>query len=428
MHTSIIDSDLIRKQFPILSRRINGFPLIYLDNAASSQKPIQVRKKEEHFLDYFYSSIHRGSNILSDQSTEQVESVRYQISKFINASDRSEIVFTKNTTESINLVAYSYVKKFIHSGDNIIISQMEHHSNIVPWYILSNQVGFEIRILPINKEGEIDLKNLKKMIDSKTKFLSVTHMSNVLGTINPVRKIIECAKKFSDMKNSKLRVLIDGAQYISHYPVDVQRIDCDFYVFSGHKMYGPTGIGILYGKKKILNQLDPWQSGGGMVKEMDISYTSFDQKHKIKSITYEKSPWKFESGTINVVGIIGLGEALKYISEIGYENISRYEEDLIRYTYYKLKEIRSIRLYGTLKKRKSIISFNIGRCHSYDIGRFLDLYSISIRTGHHCAIPLMNFYGVSSMCRISFAIYNQKKEIDFLVEKLKYVEKLLSRE
>ncbi|ADD79407.1 SufS family cysteine desulfurase [Candidatus Riesia pediculicola] len=428
MHTSIIDSDLIRKQFPILSRRINGFPLIYLDNAASSQKPIQVRKKEEHFLDYFYSSIHRGSNILSDQSTEQVESVRYQISKFINASDRSEIVFTKNTTESINLVAYSYVKKFVHSGDNIIISQMEHHSNIVPWYILSNQVGFEIRILPINKEGEIDLKNLKKMIDSKTKFLSVTHMSNVLGTINPVRKIIECAKKFSDMKNSKLHVLIDGAQYISHYPVDVQRIDCDFYVFSGHKMYGPTGIGILYGKKKILNQLDPWQSGGGMVKEMDISYTSFDQKHKIKSITYEKSPWKFESGTINVVGIIGLGEALKYISEIGYENISRYEEDLIRYTYYKLKEIRSIRLYGTLKKRKSIISFNIGRCHSYDIGRFLDLYSISIRTGHHCAIPLMNFYGVSSMCRISLAIYNQKKEIDFLVEKLKYVEKLLSRE
>ncbi|ARC53427.1 SufS family cysteine desulfurase [Candidatus Riesia pediculischaeffi] len=425
MKISTLDRSCIRKQFPILKRRINGFPLIYLDNASSSHKPMQVREREERFLNYYYSAVHRGTHVLSEKSTEQVELVRHQISKFINATDRSEIIFTKNTTEGINLIANVYAQQFISYGDNMIISQMEHHSNIIPWYILSSKIGFKIRILPIKEDGTINLEILRTMIDSKTKFLSITHMSNVLGTVNPIREIIECARKVSEIKGSNLRVLVDGAQYISHYPVDVRDIDCDFYVFSGHKVYGPTGIGILYGKKEVLNQLNPWQGGGGMVKTMNVHRA--EKGYEIKNVLYEESPWKFESGTINIVGIIGLGEALNYISEIGYKEIFHHENELTQYAYHKLKEIGSICLYGPLKKKKSIISFNIGKFHSYDIGKFLDLYSISIRTGHHCAIPLMNFYGVSSMCRISIAIYNQEEEIDLLVKRLKHIQKVLNK-
>ncbi|WP_348666298.1 SufS family cysteine desulfurase [Arsenophonus symbiont of Ornithomya chloropus] len=411
----------IRKDFPMLAKIINGKRLVYLDSAASAQKPIQVIEKERIFLSEHYSAIHRGIHTLSTDATIMVENIRKEVANFINASAVEEIIFVKGTTEGINLVANSYAHTFIKSGDNIIISQMEHHSNIVPWHLLAMKIGFNIRVLPINKNGKLIFEKLDKLIDSKTKFLSFTHMSNILGTLNPVKDIINYARKCAEKKTAKLSILIDGAQGIIHNIVDVQELDCDFYVFSAHKLYGPTGIGILYGKKSLLDNLPPWEGGGAMVNTVHMNL----KKSPILNITYEKTPWRFEAGTPNIVSIIGLGEALRYVNNIGYAEIYKYESELMRYTIFSLKKVNSLHIYGS-DERQGVVAFNLGNHHAYDVGTLLDNYAIAIRTGHHCTLPLMDFYKVPAMCRISLAIYTKKEEIDFLIEILQHIEKLLN--
>ncbi|AMA64679.1 Cysteine desulfurase [Candidatus Arsenophonus lipoptenae] len=411
----------IRKDFPMLSEKIKDQPLIYLDSAASAQKPIQVIEKEKEFLYHHYSTVHRGIHSLSIEATTMVENVRQQVANFIHASSAEEIIFVKGTTEGINLIANSYSKYFLKSGDNIIITQMEHHANIVPWYLLANQIGFDIRVLPISDDGKLIVEYLDKLIDNRTKLFAFTHMSNILGTVNPVKKIIAYARKCVEKKTKKLHIMLDGAQSIIHQIIDVQDLDCDFYVFSGHKLYGPTGIGVLYGKKALLDILPPWQGGGAMINTVNMTLSN----PSIIDITYEKSPWRFEAGTPNISGIIGLGEALRYINNIGYKQIYNHETTLMQYAIKRLSTVNTLRLYGP-NERQGVIAFNLGNHHAYDIGSFLDNYAIAIRTGHHCALPLMKFYQVKAMCRISLALYTTKEEIDFLVEKLQYIENLLS--
>ncbi|MFP3014150.1 MAG: SufS family cysteine desulfurase [Arsenophonus sp.] len=410
----------IRKDFPILSKKINNQQLVYLDSAATAQKPMQVIKKEKQFLCHNYASVHRGIHSLSNKATSMLENVRQQVANFINAANSEEIIFVKGTTEGINLISNSYGRDFINPGDNVIISQMEHHSNIVPWYILADQIGFNIRILPIDNNGKLIFYQLDKLIDFRTKLLAFTHMSNILGTVNPAKEIIEYARGCAKKKTSKFHILIDGAQSIVHQKIDVKDLDCDFYVFSGHKLYGPTGIGVLYGKKELLNSLSPWQGGGGMIDKVNMTLTD----KSVINITYENTPWRFEAGTPNIVGIIGLGEALHYINNIGYHQISAHEISLMEYANDRLRTINSLRLYGS-DQRQGVIAFNLGNHHAYDVGSFLNNYAVAIRTGHHCALPLMDFYKVPSMCRASIAVYTTKEEIDILVEKLQHIEKLL---
>ncbi|MGP1952806.1 MAG: SufS family cysteine desulfurase [Arsenophonus sp. ET-KM2-MAG3] len=412
----------IRKDFPMLAEKIKNQPLVYLDSAASAQKPLQVIEKEKQFLCQHYAAVHRGIHTLSSSATSMLENIRQEVANFIHAANSEEIIFVGGTTEGINLIANSYGRTFIKSGDNIIISQMEHHANIVPWHLLSGEIGFYIRILPIDYDGKLIFKKLNKLIDNRTRLLSFTHMSNVLGTVNPVKQIIAYARQCAEKKGSTLYILVDGAQSVIHQITDVQDLDCDFYVFSGHKLYGPTGIGVLYGKKALLNTLPPWQGGGGMINKVNITLTNNISKI---NITYEKTPWRFEAGTPNIVGIIGLGEALRYINSIGYQQISAHETTLMQYANHCLSTINSLRLYGP-SQRKGLIAFNLGNHHAYDVGIFLDNYGIAIRTGHHCALPLMDFYQVPAMCRVSLAVYTTKEEIDILVEKLKYIENLLS--
>ncbi|MGP1931267.1 MAG: SufS family cysteine desulfurase [Arsenophonus sp. ET-YP4-MAG3] len=411
----------IRKDFPMLSEKIKNQPLIYLDSAASAQKPLQVIEKEKQFLCQHYAAVHRGIHTLSSSATLMLEDIRQEVANFIHAANSEEIIFVRGTTEGINLIANSYGRTFIKPGDNIIISQMEHHANIVPWHLLASEIGFYIRILPIDYNGNLIFKKLNKLIDNRTRLFSFTHMSNVLGTVNPVKQIIAYARQCAEKKGSTLYILVDGAQSIMHQMTDVQDLDCDFYVFSGHKLYGPTGIGVLYGKKALLNTLPPWQGGGGMVDKVTITLADISKIN----ITYEKTPWRFEAGTPNIAGIIGLGEALRYINNIGYQQIFTYETALMKYANHCLTSINSLRLYGS-SQRQGLIAFNLGNHHAYDVGIFLDNYAIAIRTGHHCALPLMNFYQVPAMCRVSLAVYTTKEEIDILVEKLKYIENLLS--
>lgn len=411
----------IRKDFPMLAEKINDQPLVYLDSAASAQKPLQVIEKERQFLCHHYAAVHRGIHRLSSEATAMVENVRQQVADFIHAADSEEIVFVKGTTEGINLVANSYGHGFIKLGDNIIISQMEHHANIVPWHLLAGQIGFDIRILPIDNDGKLIFEQLDRLIDSRTRLLSFTHMSNVLGTVNPAKQIIAYARQCAEQKAAQLHILLDGAQSIMHQMIDVQDLDCDFYVFSGHKLYGPTGIGVLYGKKALLNALPPWQGGGAMIDKVSMTLS----EPAIINITYEKAPWRFEAGTPNIVGIIGLGEALRYVNNIGYQQISAHETALMQYANQRLSTVNSLRLYGS-DERQGVIAFNLGEHHAYDVGSFLDNYAIAIRTGHHCALPLMDFYQVPAMCRASLAVYTTKEEIDILVEKLQHIEKLLA--
>ncbi|MDT9587340.1 MAG: cysteine desulfurase SufS [Candidatus Arsenophonus melophagi] len=410
----------IRNDFPILSEKINDRQLVYLDSAASAQKPIQVIEKERQFLLHHYAAVHRGIHHLSNNATTTIENIRQQVADFIHAANAEEIIFVKGTTEGINLIANSYGRCFIQSGDNIIISQMEHHSNIVPWHLLARQIGFNIRVLPIDHNGKLMFDRLDMLIDSRTRLLAFTHMSNVLGTVNPAKTVISYARQCAAQKAAKLHILLDGAQSIMHQMLDVQDLDCDFYVFSGHKLYGPTGIGVLYGKKKLLNELPPWEGGGGMINQVSMTLSATSKIN----ISYTEVPWRFEAGTPNIVGIIGLGEALRYINNIGYEQISAHETSLIQYAIHRLSTINSLCLYGP-DTRKGVIAFNLGDHHAYDVGSFLNNYAIAIRTGHHCALPLMDFYQVPAMCRASIAIYNTKEEIDILVEKLQHIEKLL---
>lgn len=408
------DVALVRQDFPALSQSINSHPLVYLDSAASAQKPLQVIERESEFTLHQYAAVHRGIHTLSANATTMMEEVRQKAANFIHASSNEEIVFVKGTTEGINLVANSFGRKHFFEGDNIVITEMEHHANIVPWYLLAEEIGFEVRVIPISDDGTLQLDKLSELIDARTRLLSFTHISNVLGTVNPVKAIIQQAREIASQKGSELAILVDGAQGAMHQQVDVQDLDCDFYVFSGHKLYGPTGIGILYGKKTILDVMPPWEGGGAMIRQVSLT----------KGITFADAPWRFEAGTPNVSAIIGLGAAFDYLTALNLNDVFAYEAQIMAYASQKLKEIPSITLYGN-DQREGVLAFNLGQHHAYDVGSFLDRYGIAIRTGHHCALPLMEHYHVPAMCRASVGIYTTKEEIDALFNALQRIKKLL---
>lgn len=398
----------VRADFPILTREVNGVPLAYLDSAASAQKPNQVIDAEAEFFRHGYAAVHRGIHTLSAEATQRMELVRTQVAGFLNARLPEELVFVRGTTEGINLVANSWGASQVHAGDNIIISAMEHHANIVPWQMLCERVGAELRVIPINIDGTLQLEALPGLFDARTRLLAITHVSNVLGTENPVADIIALAHQHG------AKVLIDGAQAIMHHPVDVQALDCDFYVFSGHKLYGPTGIGVLYVKEDILQAMPPWEGGGSMIATVSLT----------EGTTYAKAPWRFEAGTPNTGGIIGLGAAIDYVSGLGLDAIAQYEETLMRYALNALADVPDLTLYGP-QERLGVIAFNLGKHHAYDVGSFLDNYGVAVRTGHHCAMPLMAFYHVPAMCRASLVMYNTEEEVDRLVAGLKRIHQLL---
>ena len=402
------DLERIRADFPILKREVNGHPLAYLDSAASAQRPLAVINAESHFYQHGYAAVHRGIHTLSAQATTDMENVRHQAARFLNATSPEEIVFVKGTTEGINLVANSWGGSQLQSGDNIIITAMEHHANIVPWQMVAERTGASIRVLELTENGELALEQLASLIDSRTRLLAVTHVSNVLGTINPVKEIVAQAKA------AGVVTLIDGAQAVMHQKVDVQDIDCDFYIFSGHKLYGPTGTGILYGRKALLEMMPPWEGGGSMIDMVMLP----------TGTTYGKAPWRFEAGTPNTGGIIGLGAALAYVNAIGLDAIHQREEMLMRYALDKLASVPDLKIYGP-QTRTGVIAFNLGKHHAYDVGSFLDQYGIAIRTGHHCAMPLMRHYDVPAMCRASFAFYNSEEEADRLAAGLTRIHHLL---
>lgn len=403
-----VSIEQVRAEFPLLSREVNGQPLAYLDSAASAQKPQVVIDRELNFYRAGYAAVHRGIHTLSAEATGQMEAVRQQVADFIHAASVEEIVFVKGTTEAINLVANSYGRHFLQAGDSIIITEMEHHANIVPWQMLAKDMGIEIRVWPLTATGELELSALASLIDGTTKLLAITQVSNVLGTVNPIKDIVAQAKA------AGLVVLVDGAQAVMHQPVDVQDLDCDFYVFSGHKLYGPSGIGILYGKSELLQQMPPWEGGGSMIKTVSLT----------QGITFADAPWRFEAGSPNTAGIMGLGAAISYVNQLGLAEIQHYEQTLMQYALEQLSQIKSLTLYGPVN-RAGVIAFNLGPHHAYDVGSFLDQYGIAIRTGHHCAMPLMAFYKVPSMCRASLALYNTHEEVDRLVAGLQRIEKLL---
>ncbi|AUX93345.1 cysteine desulfurase SufS [Mixta gaviniae] len=398
----------VRADFPILSREVNGQPLAYLDSAASAQKPLAVINAESHFCQHGYAAVHRGIHSLSAAATTDMENVRAQAARFLNAASPEEIVFVKGTTEGINLVANSWGGSQLRQGDNIIITEMEHHANIVPWQMVAARTGAAIRVLPLTAEGELDSARLASLIDDRTRLLAVTHVSNVLGTVNPVKALVAQAKA------AGLVTLVDGAQAVMHQRVDVQDIGCDFYVFSGHKIYGPTGTGVLYGRQALLAEMPPWEGGGSMIEQVVLP----------EGTTYAKAPWSLEAGTPNTVGIIGLGAALAYVEALGLDNIQAYEQSLMGYALDKLASVPDLQIYGP-QARAGVIAFNLGKHHAYDVGSFLDQYGIAIRTGHHCAMPLMKHYGVPAMCRASFAMYNSEEEADRLAAGLTRIHRLL---
>ncbi len=400
--------DQIRNDFPILTRTVHGKPLVYLDNGATSQKPQSVISCIENYYTTYNSNIHRGVHHLSQIATSEYEEGRNLIQKFINAKHNHEVIFTKGTTDGINLVASTFGRKFISKNDEILISAMEHHSNIVPWQMLCEWTGATLKIIPINSKGEIIYEEFLSLLSEKTKLIAVTHISNTLGTINPIEKII------SDGHKVGAKILIDAAQSVPHCALDVQKLDCDFLVFSGHKMFGPTGVGVLYGKEAILNKMPPYQGGGDMIKEVTFEKT-----------TYNCLPHKFEAGTPNIVGGIGLAEAVRYINSIGYDFIARQEEELLNYGTQKLLEIEGLRIIGTAEHKASVISFLIDGIHPFDLGTILDQLGIAIRTGHHCTQPLMDFYKIPGTARASFAFYNTKEEVDVLVNGIQRAVKML---
>ena len=401
------DISKIREDFPILSRTVYGKPLVYLDNGATTQKP---RCVVESITDEYYSvnaNVHRGVHFLSQQATNLHEASRETVRKFINARSTSEIVFTRGTTESINLVASTFADSQMQAGDEVIVSVMEHHSNIVSWQLQAARKGIVLKVIPMNDRGELLLDEYEKLFSPRTRIVSVTHVSNVLGTVNPVDKLI----KIAHARN--VPVLIDGAQSIPHLPVDVQKLDADFYVFSGHKVYGPTGIGVLYGKETWLDKLPPYQGGGEMIKNVSFEKTTFNEL-----------PFKFEAGTPDYIGSTALAKALDYVSAIGMENIEAYEHELTSYAMERLKAIPGMRIFGEAEQKGAVISFLVGNIHHFDMGTLLDRLGIAVRTGHHCAEPLMHRLGIEGTVRASFALYNTKKEIDTLVAGIERVVKM----
>ena len=398
----------VRENFPILDQDINGSKLIYFDNAASTQKPSRVIKSIKQYYESDHSNVHRGVHSLSIRATESYEKSRRVISSYINAKHEHEVIHTKGTTEAINLVAQS-ISDQIKENDEILISAMEHHSNIVPWQELCKRTGACLKVIPINEAGEINLDEMNRLISSKTRIISITHVSNTLGTINPIKKIINLAKSVDAL------TLIDGAQAAAHMRIDVQDIDCDFYVFSGHKLYGPTGTGILYGKEEILNSLNPYQYGGEMILKV-----TFDET------TYNSLPHKFEAGTPNIAGAIGLMHAIEYLKEIDFDSAIDHEMTVHDYALKQLKLLPNLKIVGAAKDKSSIISFTIGELHPHDVGTILNQKAVAVRTGHHCTMPLMDFYQIPGTIRASFSFYNSKEEVDVLISALELATEMLS--
>ena len=402
-----VDIQKIREDFPILSRTVYGKPLVYFDNGATTQKP---RLVVDALVDEYYSvnaNVHRGVHYLSQQATELHEASRETVREFINAHSTNEVVFTRGTTESINLLVSSFGDEFMEEGDEVIVSVMEHHSNIVPWQLLAARKGIAIKVIPMNDKGELLLDEYEKLFSERTKIVSVVHVSNVLGTVNPVKEMIDAAHALGAY------ALVDGAQAIQHIPVDVRALDCDFFAFSGHKVYGPTGVGVLYGKRSLLEQMPPWQRGGEMIKEVRFEKT-----------TYNELPFKFEAGTPDFIGVVGLGEALEYVKRIGLQEIAEYEHGLMDYAMKQVREVPGIILYGDAANKSSVISFGIEGIHPFDLGTLLDKMGIAIRTGQLCAEPVMQHYGVQGMARASIAMYNTREEIDVFCEGLRKIEKI----
>ena len=407
--TRSFDVEKIRRDFPILKERVHGKPLVYLDNGATSQKPQVVIDTLDRYYRSENSNIHRGVHYLSERATSSYEGAREKIRQFINAESGHEIVFVRGTTEAINLVAQSYGRTFLKAGDEIVISAMEHHSNIVPWQILCGQIGSRLRIVPINHDGEFVLDEYRRLLNEKTKLVSLTHVSNALGTIVPVKEAVRLAHERSVL------VLLDGAQAVPHFKVDVQDIDCDFYAFSGHKLFGPTGVGVLYGKSELLDAMPPYQGGGDM-----ISLVTFEKTH------YNVLPYKFEAGTPNIAGGIGLGAAIDYLNHLNWEEVCAHENDLLAYATNALSEIESIRIIGSAKDKAGVLSFVSDHIHAHDVGTILDQEGVAIRAGHHCAMPVMQRFGVPATARASFALYNNRQDVDALVRGIHRVLKVFS--
>lgn len=403
-----MDIDSIRSQFPILSQNVYGKPLVYFDNAATTQKPQCVIDSLCRYYTTLNSNIHRGAHYLAAQATDEYEQTRQLVQKFINARHSHEIVFTRGTTESINLVASSFGERFVGKGDEIIVSAMEHHSNIVPWQLVCERKGARLRVIPFSDEGVLDLEALETLFNERTRIVAVNHVSNTLGTVNPIGEIIQMSHKHN------VPVLIDGAQAISHRQVDVQALGCDFYCFSGHKMYGPMGVGIMYGREELLEQLPPYQGGGEMIKDVTFERT-----------TYNELPFKFEAGTPSVGDVIGLHSAIDFMQQIGIDRIATYEKELTDYATEQMQTIDSLRIFGTAPEKTSVISFLIGNAHPYDTGTLLDKLGIAVRTGHHCTQPIMDRFGIPGTVRASFAIYNTPAEIDILIAAIKKIAPIL---
>lgn len=399
-----------RADFPILETNVHGKPLVYLDNAATTQKPIAVIEAESLYYRHDNANVHRGVHALSQRATDAFEAARLKVQHLINAASPNEIIFVRGTTEAINLVAQSYGRSRLKTGDEIILSRMEHHSNIVPWQILCKQTGASLRIIPVNDVGELELEAYNRMLSPHTKLVAVTHVSNALGTINPVRAMIDLAHVHG------VPVLLDGAQAIAHLPVDVQALDCDFYAFSGHKLYGPTGIGVLYGKTALLDAMPPYQGGGDMIRSV-----SFD------GTTYNTLPHKFEAGTPNIAGVIGMGAAIDYLTGIGFDALIEHELALLTYATQSIIDIPGLRIIGNALEKTGILSFVLDGVHPHDIGTILDRQGVAIRTGHHCTMPLMEHFGVSATARASFALYNTRAEVDKLAAAIYQVKEVFGR-
>ena len=407
LYIYMYDIDTVRQDFPILAREVYGRPLVYLDNAATTQKPREV---VEAMVQEYYevnANVHRGVHYLSQQATDLHEEARRTVARFIHAASEAEVVFTRGTTESLNLVADAYSRAFLHEGDEVLISVMEHHSNIVPWQLARERMGLVIKVIPMTDEGEMDLQAYEQLFTPRTKLVCVAHVSNVLGTVNPVRKMADIAHEHG------AHILVDGAQSVPHFSVDVQEIGCDFLTFSGHKVYGPTGIGVLYGREALLERMPPYQGGGEMIARVSFEHT-----------TYERLPFKFEAGTPDYVGSHALAVALDYVSRLGMDHIHRHEQALTQYAMEQMAAIPGMHLYGTAPGKDAVVAFNVGDIHPLDLGTLLDRLGIAIRTGHHCAQPLMQRCGVEGMARASFALYTTRAEVDALVQGIDRVRKM----
>ena len=405
-----LDIQAIRSQFPVLHQKVNGKPLIYFDNAATNQKPKQVIDAIEEYYEGYNSNIHRGIHTLAEKATKAFEETRQSLKQFINANEADEIIFTKGTTEGINLVASSYGRSMLNEGDEVIISTMEHHSNIVPWQLICKERKAFLRVIPINDNGELVMEEFKTLLSDRTKIVSVAYASNSMGIINPVKEIIELSHQHGAV------VLLDGAQATAHLEINVQDLDCDFYALSAHKMYGPTGVGALYGKRELLEAMPPYQGGGEMIKDVSFEKT-----------TYNEIPYKFEAGTPNIGDVIAFNEAIKFINDLGKNNINAYEEELLSYATRKLKEIEGLNVIGDSKDKVSVISFVVDNIHPFDIGQMMDSQGIAVRTGHHCTQPLMNRFGIEGTVRASFSVYNTFEEIDKMIEGLNKIIKILGK-